>query len=192
MEDKSTDSLAKANTKALWLKTGYDLFGREGKHEVRIEKLARILGLNKSGFYHYFGDLESFFFHLIELHYIKADLLIKDVRLCKSIDPDFLNVLIKHQITVLNHMQLVVNRDNALFYEAYQKINEKVDNTVLPLWASFVGIPNKTNVALKYFEIVRDMFYSRISLENMNYPFLRQLAGDAKYIAEIIANNKNY
>jgi len=42
----------KQNSKEKWIEAGYELFAREGLKEVRIERLARDLDLNKSSFYH--------------------------------------------------------------------------------------------------------------------------------------------
>jgi AcrR family transcriptional regulator len=62
------------NTKNLstWLDTGYELFAREGLEGIQIERLARIVGLNKSGFYHYFGNLEIYRHELVKSHVQKV------------------------------------------------------------------------------------------------------------------------
>ncbi|HMG91387.1 MAG TPA: helix-turn-helix domain-containing protein [Chryseolinea sp.] len=44
----------------IWLKAGYKLLGREGMEGVKIERIARVLNLNKSGFYYYFKTMEGF------------------------------------------------------------------------------------------------------------------------------------
>ena len=52
-----------------WIEAGYEIFAHEGPEGVQIEKLARKVGLNKSGFYHYFSDRDVFFTRLLEYHY---------------------------------------------------------------------------------------------------------------------------
>jgi hypothetical protein len=37
-----------------WLDVGYKIFAHEGPEGIQVERLARILGVNKSGFYHFF------------------------------------------------------------------------------------------------------------------------------------------
>lgn len=44
----------------LWVDVGYNLFAKEGMDGLQIERLARILQLNKSGFYHHFGDFDGY------------------------------------------------------------------------------------------------------------------------------------
>ena len=72
--------MEKAKTSLLWATAGYELFANEGLEGIQVERLARILQLNKSGFYHYFADLEGFCQELIQLHRRKIDLLLSEVR----------------------------------------------------------------------------------------------------------------
>ena len=60
--------MEKHKNSAAWTEVGYDLFAHEGLDGIQVERLARILQLNKSGFYHYFGDLEGFCMELFALH----------------------------------------------------------------------------------------------------------------------------
>ena len=48
------------NNSQRWMNEGYDLFAREGPEGIQVERLARVLGLNKSGFYHHFGDRNTY------------------------------------------------------------------------------------------------------------------------------------
>ena len=52
--------MEKHKNSSVWTEEGYRLFAKEGLDGIQVERLARILSLNKSGFYHYFGDLEGF------------------------------------------------------------------------------------------------------------------------------------
>ena len=90
--------MEKAKNSSIWTEAGYDLFAEEGIEGIQVERLARILNLNKSGFYHYFGDLDGYCDELIKLHERKADLYLADLAKVKSIDPDYLMVLVKHKI----------------------------------------------------------------------------------------------
>ena len=72
MNHPSTHSLA-------WLEVGYSLFAAEGPDGIQIERMARILQLNKSGFYHYFGDLEGYHHELLRLHRLKTESYFKEI-----------------------------------------------------------------------------------------------------------------
>jgi AcrR family transcriptional regulator len=176
--------MAKSNSKEQWVEVGYDVFAKDGLPGLRIEVLARMLGLNKSSFYHFFGDLENYKGELMRRHFTRVDHLVSDMALCTNFDPDFLNMLIQHKGTVIVHMQLVSNRTVPLFFNAYERINDMVDPKAMPYWSAFIGIPHNPDLALQYWQVIRDMFYSRISLDNLNYTFLKNIAQEAKGIAE--------
>jgi AcrR family transcriptional regulator len=60
--------MEKVKNSLLWTEEGYNIFAKEGLDAIQVERLARILHLNKSGFYHYFGDLEGYCVELIKMH----------------------------------------------------------------------------------------------------------------------------
>lgn len=178
------------STKEKWIVTGYELFAEEGPKDIRVERLARILDLNKSSFYHFFGDLDYFFQQMVAYHHAQVELYLADVRKCRNFDPDFLHTLVHHKVPVLAHMQLVLNRHVPLFFDAYKQVNVKADRVILPLWSVFIGIPEQPELALQYFEQVRDMFYSRISNNTLNYEFLHALVHEAREIVLKMSNGK--
>jgi hypothetical protein len=113
-------------------------------------------------------------------HLIQAQAIANDFRLIRDFDPEFIEVMLKYSLPVMAHMQLVRNRHERILNQVYNQVNGFVDLAVLPSWAKFIGTPNNHEFALKYFEQVRDMFYSRITSKNMNHDFLRSLMYEAK------------
>jgi AcrR family transcriptional regulator len=182
--------LEKANNISLWLEQGFTLFAEEGLEGIQIERLARILYLNKSGFYHYFVDLEGFYEELIKLHDKKVSLFVHDVGQAKKLDPEYLSVLIKHATTVMFQVQLTRTKNRVPFYNASRAVDERVNLAVHPLWADYLEVHSNSDVALRYFQLVRDMFYTRISFENLNYEFLHKLAAEAKQLMSHIGQYK--
>jgi len=176
--------MSRINSLNTWIKTGYEQFATEGLEGIQVERLARITGLNKSGYYHYFGDRDSFLSQLMKYHILLAEQLANDMRQMKNFDPDFIHVLLKYPIPVLVHMQLVRNRHESQLIEVFNKINRFTDQAVLPAWAEFIGTPYHHEFALKYFEQARDMFYSRITLKDMNHEYLHTLIYDAKGLVQ--------
>ncbi|MCC6413116.1 MAG: TetR/AcrR family transcriptional regulator [Saprospiraceae bacterium] len=165
-----------------WIEGGYDLLAHEGLEGVQIEKLARIVGLNKSGFYHYFSDRDGFLKQLMQYHGVKATELATDVSKAKNIDPEFIDVLLKYKVPVIVHMQLVRNRNNIILHVGFEHVNAMVDPTIVPLWADFVGLTGNHDLAYRHYIQIRDMFYSRITLENMNYEYLMSILMEARAV----------
>jgi AcrR family transcriptional regulator len=183
-------TMAKENSATKWLQTGYTVFAHEGPDGIQIERIARIMALNKSSFYHYFGTLEIFFEMLVKYHYNRIDVAIKDADEAENFDPDYLDTIVRHKVTFMVQMQLSRHKNNTMFSKAYSKVNEKIDQSVILLWNKHLGLTNNDDVSLLYLGFVRDTIFARISFENFNYHFLHELASEAKRIVEEIQKGK--
>jgi AcrR family transcriptional regulator len=178
--------MTQLKTSDKWIEAGYELFANEGPEAIQVERLGRILNLNKSGFYHYFLTRENFIAELVAYHHKMAALYIHGISCCRNIDPDYIYVIINLKMNVIFHMRLVQNRDNPLFSEAYKNIDLKIDHAILPIWSDFIGIPQNPILAFQYYGIVRDMFLSRVTLNNFTYAFLHEVLVDAKLLVKKI------
>jgi len=54
------------NTKQDWIKAGFEILINEGINSVKIEAMARKLGVTKGGFYGYFQNREAFLHAMLE------------------------------------------------------------------------------------------------------------------------------
>jgi AcrR family transcriptional regulator len=183
--------MEKAKNSSIWTEAGYDLFAEEGLEGIQVERLARILNLNKSGFYHYFGDLEGYCDELIRLHERKAASYMADLIEIRSIDPDYLNLLAKYKTGIMFHLQMIRGKGNQLFYKAAEKIDQEEEILLRELWSNYLGICDNPSLAMRYFRIVRDVLYTRLSFKNLNYPFLHSLMVEAKAVVQQMTGAKN-
>lgn len=172
------------NNAHVWINAGYELFAREGLEGLPVERMARILSLNKSGFYHYFGTRDIYFELLMNHHYHMVDLLIDDIGKIRTFDPGYLQVMVNHPVTVLATMQLVKNRHIKLFDHAYSEVKHKINGAIVTLWSDYLGVSDRPELALRYFEMTQALFYTRVTYHNLNYEFLRQVALEAKEILD--------
>ena len=180
----------KARNASVWTEQGYSLFAEEGLDGIQIERLARILQLNKSGFYHYFGDLEGYCEEIVKLHHRKVDYFLQDVGKVNRVDPDYLLVLVKHAPTVMAQVQCTRHKHSQSFYQASEVVDRKLNSAIQQLWSDYLGVTNP-DLVVRYFSIIRDMFYTRISFKNLNYPFLYNMATEARQlVAQLISNNE--
>jgi len=145
-----------------------------------VERLARILGLNKSGFYHYFGTADIYYQHLIVHHHEMIDLLCKDIDSIQSLDPDYLHVMIKHRVTIMANMQLTRNRHIKIFEKALDDANSKVDRLLLPLWADYSGLTEQPELALRFLAMVRDAFYARVTAAQLTFEVVESYFSEVK------------
>jgi hypothetical protein len=65
----------KLNIRDCWIEKGYKIFAYEGPMGLKIERLAKIVGKNKSCFYHLFADLQVFTSVLLDYHLQQAKIV---------------------------------------------------------------------------------------------------------------------
>jgi AcrR family transcriptional regulator len=176
--------MERAKNSFAWTELGYTLFAEEGEEGLQVERLARILKLNKSGFYHYFGDQEGFCDELLKLHEHKANLFLDDVATVKFIDPDYLLVCVKHKIPIMFHQHLIRRKDKPSFYMTADNIDQREDVLLRDRWTEYLGLQDNPTLAMRYFSMVRDMLYARINAKNLDYDFLHRVVSEAKAVAQ--------
>ncbi|RIW12406.1 TetR/AcrR family transcriptional regulator [Algoriphagus lacus] len=175
-------------SKQKWIEAGYELFCEEGHEGIQIERLSRITGLNKSGFYHYFGDFDRYFEALMREHIRMVDQMAVALPTLGSYDPEFLNLIVANKSTFCFHIQLVRNRRIKLFLETHNLVNSKIDKNARILFGRELGL---TEVAAeRYHDMVRDLFFTRADFKNLNYEFLHSLFNEVKEIAQLINGNR--
>jgi AcrR family transcriptional regulator len=111
-------------SKDIWIKTGYEIFARSGVNGLKIESLAKKVGISKSSFYHHFGDLEIFIEDLLNYHIQQSHLIANKENNAKTIDPDLIDILVEHKADLLFNRQLRINREEKRFFEVLNKSNQ--------------------------------------------------------------------
>jgi AcrR family transcriptional regulator len=182
--------MEKHKNSGVWTEVGYDLFAHEGWQGIHVERLARITQLNKSGFYHYFGDLDGFAMELINLHKRNINIFLQEIRETKNLDPDYFVLLVKHAATIMFQIHLTRDKGHHSFHEVSEKVDQWINLGVRQLWLDFMGTHINGDLAMRYYYIVRDMFYTRASFQNLNYQFLKITVTEAKAIMIKIASCK--
>ena len=166
-------TLSKIDT---WIKAGYKLLGTEGMDGIKVERLAKILDLNKSGFYHYFGTMESYVKSLLHYHVGLATTIASEIAKCQNIDPDLLLLIVKHKTFFLVESQLLVKSRPAHLDEDVDEAGKILNEVLLPLWRKARDLPEDRTAAMGFLNIMRHFVYSRVDPENFNYEFLHALA----------------
>ena len=177
------------NNSLVWMNVGYTVFAQEGHEGIQVERLARMLNLNKSGFYHYFGDTHEFLKHLIQENDRIIDRELESISKVGSYDPGFFNLMLQNKYLCFFHIQLVRNRHVRIFLEAHERNNKKIDALTLPYFSREVGLPEE--VAKPYYEMMRDMFYTRVDIKTMNYEFLHSMMEKFKNMVPMIVASKS-
>lgn len=176
-------------SKQKWIDAGFELFCEEGHEGIQIERLSRMTGLNKSGFYHYFKDFDRYFEVLMQEHIRRVDAMALEFPALKSYDPDFLNLIVANKALFCFHIQLIHNRRIKLFLNTHQQVNAKIDQIARALFVQELGLSEEASA--KYHDMVRDLFFTRADLKNLNYEFLHSLLQEVKETANLIHRGVN-
>lgn len=173
-----TVELGKNGSCQIWMDAGFEIFSEEGPSGIQVEGIAKKLNRNKSEFYHFFGDKETFIELLMKEHLGRLDMLSYQIRRIKHFDPEYLDFLMANRETVLFQMQLVRNRENTLFAFTLEQFSKRITAAVLPVWSNYLG--TTVTISGKLWGIIRDTFYSRVTAENFNFDWMSELSNEVR------------
>lgn len=146
-----------------WLEAGYRLLAFEGPKAIHVERLARELNLNKSGFYHHFGSRDVYLSLLMKYHIEQNDKFNQDIEKAKNYDPEFLKIAIRYKTEIMVQIQLRKHSDIPLFRDTFRNVYKKNEKYIIPLWADFIKIPDNYPIAEELYDIYRDVAFMRIT-----------------------------
>jgi AcrR family transcriptional regulator len=176
--------MSKHNAEHTWIEAGYNQFAAEGLEGIQVERLARITGLNKSGYYHYFGDRDTYVEKLMDHHLQIAAQYTNELKHVQNFDPEYIELIIKYKTPIMFSTHLIINHHDKLLQRTQELVNEMVDPVLSKLFADFIGFSDHLEFVSKYYNQVRYMFHAQISPENMNYPFLRDFLYEAREVIQ--------
>lgn len=173
--------------KDIWIKTGYEIFAFSGESGLKIEVLAKKVGISKSSFYHYFADLEIFVEMLLKFHLHQAQVMANKEKNAKNIDPELINILVEHKIDLLFNRQLRINQQRPHYQETLDKSNQIIGNEFVKLWAIDLNLNLNQSQLESLFELALENFYLQINAENLNAAWLSDYFNNLKRIARNFA-----
>jgi len=170
-------------TKEIWIKEGYKVFAIHGEKGLKIESLAKVVGINKSSFYHYFVDLEIFIDQLLEYHLFQSKIIADKENKAEYIDPELIEILIEHKIDLLFNRQLRINQNNQNYLKTLQISNKIIGNVFINIWVKDHKLTLKNNQMEGLFELAIENFFLQINDDNLNYNWLKVYFNNLKEIA---------
>jgi AcrR family transcriptional regulator len=174
----------------VWIKVGYKLLGNEGMEGMKIERLARMLKLNKSGFYYYFGSMDAFFKRLIEYHTSLALTISEEIDACEKFDPDLLLLVVRHKEFFLVESNLI-GRSKTALNGHFDEAGKVISKAVLPLWRKTTGMEVDPAAAVAYVDIIKHFLYARIDREHIDYEFLHTLIAETREVLSKVATERH-
>ena len=154
-----------------WIEIGYRFFAYEGPSGIKIERLAKEVGKNKSSFYHLFADLEVYTERLLAFHLHQAKIIAEKESNSEN-ERELIDIILKHKIDLLFNRQLRVHRENKEFENCFNQINQISIPAILPLWKKIIGLSENTSLAQIVLSLSLENFYLQITDETLNESWL--------------------
>ncbi len=172
-----------AVNKENWIEIGYEQFALYGQGELKIERIAKKVGISKSSFYHQFADIDLFIEHLLKHHISQSRIIAEKERNVKNVTPELVNVLIEHKTDLLFNRQLRINRNNKLYNETLSKSNKIVGDAFVHVWIKELNLKLTQTKINGIFELALENFYLQINKDNLNSDWLSEYFSNFKKIA---------
>jgi len=169
--------------KDIWIKTGYEIFALHGLNGIKIEPLAKKVGISKSSFYHHFADIDIFIDYLLKYHLKQSYAIAEKEKNCNNIDPELINILVEYKIDLLFNRQLRVNREIKIFNDILIKSNQIVADSFVMVWVRDLNLKLSQRQLAGIFELALENFYLQITAENLNQNWLSSYFSNVKRIA---------
>ncbi|GAA4274384.1 hypothetical protein U6A24_15540 [Aquimarina gracilis] len=174
----------------IWLETGYKCFAYNGPKELKVERLSKEIGKNKSSFYHLFADLEVFTENLLEFHLRRAKMVSKKESNARS-EEELISIIIEHKIDLLFNRQLRVHRDNPGFKKCLYRINQFSIQGLMPVWENIVSLSGNSPLAKMVLHLSLENFYLQITDETLNETWLRKYFADIRKMVRLFQLSKD-
>ncbi len=174
-----------------WIEVGYGLFAKHGPDALRIEQLAREVGISKSSFYHHFADLPTFVDRLLQYHVARAVEVGRRTTQCAAFDPEFIDLLVDVRLDLCFNWQLRNHREDLAYQLCFQRAHTLVEEQVLGIWSQALGIPGQTQLARNIFVVVTDLFYQRFPKTELTAEWFRAfLAEVERFMHDVVLKNE--
>lgn len=155
----------------IWIEVGYHTFAYDGPSSLRVERIAKEVGKNKSSFYHLFVDLKIFTQILLDFHLEQAKCIAQKEANAND-EKELIEILINHKVDLLFNRQLRFHRENPDFENCFNKINSITFQALMPLWKEIIGLEDNSSLAEMVLALSMDNFYLQITNSTLNKEWL--------------------
>ncbi|QQV03497.1 MULTISPECIES: TetR/AcrR family transcriptional regulator [Chryseobacterium] len=172
------------NTRNIWIITGYEMLALQGENALKIEMLAKKIGISKSSFYHHFADMQLFVEALLNYHLEQSKVIAEKEKLAQTIQPELIEILVAHRIDLLFNRQLRFNQQKNEFRETLEKSNQIIGNEFVRIWATDLQLNLSVKQLESIFELALENFFLQINPENITFEWISNYFENLKRIAK--------
>jgi AcrR family transcriptional regulator len=174
--------------KETWIQAGYETFALSGPGGLKVEPLAKKVGISKSSFYHHFADLELFLEVLLKHHLQQAHIIAHKEQQAKNIDPEGIQIIITHKTDLLFNRQLRIHQNNNAFANTLLQSDTIVGDAFKLIWIRDINLPFSHTQIDHLFTLALESFFLQINADNLHYQWLSGYFANLKQTAKQLSN----
>lgn len=171
------------DAKENWIKIGYEIFAISGENGLKIEVLAKKIGISKSSFYHHFAEIDLFIEQLLFYHLKQSAIMAEKEKAANTIHPELICILIEHRMDLLFNRQLRFNQHIEHYKTTLLKSNQIIGNEFVKLWAKDLNLTLSQKQLEGLFELAVENFFLQINHENLHFDWLKLYFENLRKIA---------
>lgn len=173
-----------------WIEIGYRFFAYEGPSGLKVERMAKEVGKNKSSFYHLFADLEVYTQKLLTFHLDQAKIIAEKESSSEN-ERELIDIILKHKIDLLFNRQLRVHRENKEFEVCFNKTNHISIPAILPVWRKIIGLSENSSLAQMVLALSLENFYLQITDETLKEAWLNTYFSNIRQMVAQFRSSQN-
>ncbi|SHE58809.1 TetR/AcrR family transcriptional regulator [Chryseobacterium takakiae] len=166
----------------IWILKGYETFSEFGEKGLKVEQLAKAVGISKSSFYHHFSDLDIFVDRLLRFHLSQSVIIAGKEKIAKTINSDLINILLEHKTDLLFNRQLRINSNKLIYQETLTKSNQIIGKDFISLWLTDTNSNLNFQQAEGLIGLALENFFLQINLDSFNRQWLEAYFENLKRI----------
>lgn len=176
------------NRHEVWIDAGYTIFAQGGEAALKVEHLAKVVGISKSSFYHHFVDPDIFMERLLNKHLQQAKRIADKEAEAGSINPELINILLAHKIDLLFNRQLRISANNPTYQRTLAQTNQTIGKHFIRLWLMDTTLNLTPSQAEGLFELALENFFLQLNPSNVNAEWLANYFDNLKHLIKRFEN----
>lgn len=166
----------------IWIIEGYRKFSELGDKGLKVEQLAKEVGISKSSFYHHFADLEIFIDTLLQHHVKQAASIAQKEKKADTVNPQLIDILLEHKIDILFNRQLRIHSNKQAYRDTLEASNQIIGYDFVFLWLKDTKSGLSFQQAQGLLGLALENFYLQINPDNFNRTWLEEYFENLKRI----------
>lgn len=149
----------KAPNRQKWIDSGYSFFAEIGPEALNVEKLSNMVGLSRSSFYYYFGDLHVFEEELLAIHLENYQRFGNLMETYEHFEQLFSEEIMINKEALAFQRQLLINKSLSRYQKCSDEARKYTEEKTYQLWTKVKNVDSDSEEERILFIAIRDYYF---------------------------------